>query len=297
MELFTRSKDPGWDRVVHVQVTQEKDLSKLVWDDQVHKLLIVDEGSMNIHFGDSKKVVIAPAVILLGDERVTFSDVTDVSMTTVYFRSTEVRDEFTGERIKSGEFDREMGKTIYQDYLLVKGFTDPGSNKVIAVSPSSYGKISKLAHCIKNELTEQADGYWPCRSRSFLMELLYSINYLHVENKVLDVREMSDGDLVDEIKQYLNEHISEKVALEDILKEYSMNRNTLNKIFIKETSMTCLNYLEKMRINLAQLMLADTELQIAEIADRVGYPDPNYFIKVFKKHTGATPSNYRESCK
>ena len=49
-------------------------------------------------------------------------------------------------------------------------------------------------------------------------------------------------------------------------------------------------------MNLSQIMLADTELQVAEIAGRVGYLDSNYFIKVFKKHTGVTPSKYRESC-
>ena len=52
----------------------------------------------------------------------------------------------------------------------------------------------------------------------------------------------------------------------------------------------------KMRMNLSKLMLADTELQVAEIAERVGYLEPNYFAKVFKKHTGVTPSQYRGSC-
>lgn len=61
--------------------------------------------------------------------------------------------------------------------------------------------------------------------------------------------------------------------------------------------MTCLSYLEKMRINLAKIMLSDTELLSAEIAARVGYSDPNYFIKVFKKHTKETPTKYREKNK
>ncbi len=61
--------------------------------------------------------------------------------------------------------------------------------------------------------------------------------------------------------------------------------------------MTCLNYFEKMKINLAQIMLAETELQIGEIAARVGYFDGNYFTKVFKKHTGVTPNQYRKSQK
>lgn len=50
-----------------------------------------------------------------------------------------------------------------------------------------------------------------------------------------------------------------------------------------------------MRVNLAQIMLAETELQITEIAERVGYEEANYFAKVFKKYTGVTPSKYRDS--
>ena len=71
-----------------------------------------------------------------------------------------------------------------------------------------------------------------------------------------------------DVAQYMNEHISEKISLQDILKKYSTNRNHLNNIFIQETSMTCLSYLEKMRINLAKIMLSDTELLSAEIAAR-----------------------------
>ena len=108
-------------------------------------------------------------------------------------------------------------------------------------------------------------------------------------NDTVNIDEKSDKDMVGEIMQYLSEHISEKVSLEDIVKEYSINRNLLNQIFIKETSMTCLNYLEKMRMSLAQTMLADTELRIAEISDRVGYPDPNYFIIYAEAITKANP--------
>ena len=82
---------------------------------------------------------------------------------------------------------------------------------------------------------------------------------------------------------------------EEIMKKFSLNRNRLNDIFVKETSVTCLNYFVKMRMNLAQIMLAETELQIGEIGARVGYADANYFVKVFKKMTGVTPSQYRES--
>ena len=298
MELLTKSTDPDWDRVVYVYVDQIDDIAKLVFEDEMYKLLIINEGSMTVNCDKSKKVVVAPAIMMLGDEKVSFTDVKDIDLTVVYFKGTEVRDEFTKDRINSGEFEKEEGRTIYQDFLLINEFAykQDIKDKVIALKPSAHIKISKLAMSIGSELTEQADGFWPCRSRSYLMELLYYIKYLHSANDTVNIEEKSDKDMVGEIMQYLSEHISEKVSLEDIVKEYSINRNLLNQIFIKETSMTCLNYLEKMRMGLAQTMLADTELQIAEISDRVGYPDPNYFIKVFKKHTGVTPSKYRESC-
>lgn len=297
MELLTRSTDPDWDRVVYVYVDKIKDTSKLVLGKEMYKLLIVDEGSMTIRCGQSKKTVVAPSIVLLSDEEVSFADEKDVELTVVYFKGTEVRDEFTRERVKSGEFENEVGRVIFQDYLLIQefDFVKDIKDKVKALKPSAYIKISKLVANIGNELNNQVDGFWPCRSRSYLMELLYYIRFLHSDNDTVDVKEKTSSDMVSDIIEYLSEHISERVTVEDIVKEYSINRNILNQIFIKEVSMTCMNYFEKMRMSLAQTMLAETELQIAEIADRVGYPDPNYFAKVFKKYTGVTPSKYRES--
>lgn len=297
MELLTRSTDPDWDRVVYVYVDKIKDTSKLVLDSEMYKLLIVDEGSMTIRCGQSKKIVVAPSIVLLSDEEISFADEKDVELTVVYFKGTEVRDEFTRERVRSGEFENEVGRVIFQDYLLIHEFEAVSDikDKVKALKPSAHIKLSKLVSSMGNELSMQSDGFWPCRSRSYLMELLYYIKYLHSESDTVDIKEKSSSDMVSDIIEYLSEHISERVAVEDIVKEYSINRNILNQIFIKEVSMTCMNYFEKMRMSLAQTMLAETELQIAEIADRVGYPDPNYFAKVFKKYTGVTPSKYRES--
>ena len=48
-----------------------------------------------------------------------------------------------------------------------------------------------------------------------------------------------------------------------------------------------------LRMDLAKVMLTNTELPINEIASRVGYPDAGYFAKIFKHVTGKTPSLYR----
>ena len=129
------------------------------------------------------------------------------------------------------------------------------------------------------------------------MELLYFISYSCTENPLLDNREQETNADFANIVKFLNEHINENISLERLTKEFSVNRNKLNELFLRETSLTCLNYLTKIRIDLAKIMLANTEITITEIAQRVGYSDSNYFARTFKKQTGSSPSEYRKNDK
>lgn len=317
MELFTRSYDKEWNRIVNIYVHQCRGIPEFINDKDTYKIMALDEGTLSFESEGQTKMVSAPSVFVMTDGEVTFSSMKDVSTTTVFFRTTEIREEFTPERINSGEFERDMGRTIYQDYLLIRPFEPEKSKAATVLLPglSAYEKIKKIIRLMNQELTGQSDGYWPCRSRSYLIELLSFVGYVCATPAVYIVKENvedtkaigalcaryseadneSGNEIVSKIIQYLSEHIGDKVTQEEIMKEFSLNRNRLNELFIRETSMTCLNYLVKMRVNLAQIMLAETALQIGEIAARVGYADSNYFIKVFKKFTGVTPSKYRES--
>ncbi len=317
MQLFTKSYDPEWGRIVNIFVARCDGVSEYINDKETYKILTLDQGTLSYEKGGIKKVVSAPAVFMLTDEEVILTEGKDVRTTTVFLKTTEIRDEFTPERIRSGEFEKDMGKTIYQDYLLIRPFdVEPGvADTILVPGISAYEKISKIITRMENELQGQMDGYWPCRSRSYLIELLSFISYVcggpgryMIKAKSDDAKALGElsvmyagenhkieDETVAEIIQYLSERIGEKVTQDEIMKKFSVNRNRLNDMFIKETSMTCLNYFEKMRINLAQIMLAETQLQIGEIGARVGYADANYFIKVFKKITGVTPSKYRDS--
>lgn len=296
MELLTRSQEPGWDRVVYLYVHKCAGVSECINDKDTYKILVLDSGSITIEYAGSKRVVSAPSVVLLTDDEISISEGRGVETTTVYLKPTEIREEFTAERIKSGEFENEIGKTIFQDYTLIKSFQKVDNNIImLPLSVSAYSRITKIIESLAYELREQDDGFWPCRSRSFMMELLYFVCYVCAESGLQSVSDTVKDDLVNRIILYLSENIGVKLSLEDIIKEFSINRNKLNELFIQETSMTCMNYFTKMRINLAQIMLAETELLITEIAERVGYEEANYFAKVFKKYTGVTPSKYRDS--
>ena len=57
--------------------------------------------------------------------------------------------------------------------------------------------------------------------------------------------------------------------------------------------MTCMDYLLHLRIDLAKIFLTKTEIPIGEVSSRVGFSDPDYFAKVFKKNVGVTPTKFR----
>ena len=89
-------------------------------------------------------------------------------------------------------------------------------------------------------------------------------------------------------------NLSREILLSDFAEENSVSESYLSKKFKKETGLTFGNYIAKKRCEKAALLLKETALQIQEISAYVGYPDNNYFIKVFRKIYNMTPSEYRK---
>lgn len=95
---------------------------------------------------------------------------------------------------------------------------------------------------------------------------------------------------------YIHEHYSEeKVTLQELCRHVLMSISYFSRVFKQHTGETFVEYLTRVRVEKAKVMLLHTSLRTYEIADQVGYNDPNYFSILFKKHTGMTPTDYRES--
>ncbi|MDQ6422804.1 helix-turn-helix domain-containing protein [Paenibacillus sp. LHD-117] len=89
-------------------------------------------------------------------------------------------------------------------------------------------------------------------------------------------------------EQFHHEHAMDHYAKMSNLSVFQFIRN-----FKKRTRYSPAKYIEKLRIAKAKELLRDSNLSIAEISAVVGYRDPFYFSKVFKKTSGATPSDFR----
>ena len=99
------------------------------------------------------------------------------------------------------------------------------------------------------------------------------------------------------IKQYLDEHYSEKITLDTLSDRYYVNKFYLTRLFRSRYDATITGYLSSLRINKAKHLLRFSDLTIEEIGEKVGIPDPNYMSRLFSKIEGMPPSEYRKTWK
>lgn len=94
--------------------------------------------------------------------------------------------------------------------------------------------------------------------------------------------------------QYIDAHYMENINLSDVASRIFISKNYLCDLFKKEMNITFIDYVTNLRIEKAKYLLSHTDMKMYEISEAVGYNDYAYFSQIFKRHTGATLSNYRK---
>jgi AraC-like DNA-binding protein len=95
------------------------------------------------------------------------------------------------------------------------------------------------------------------------------------------------------IREYINNHYMERLTLEDIAKMSGFSRYHFDRLFKKYSEETFYQYLNKIRINNAVMLLSDSTFPITEIAYKSGFTTISSFIRMFRIHYNCTPSEYR----
>ncbi|MFB9760829.1 response regulator [Ectobacillus funiculus] len=95
---------------------------------------------------------------------------------------------------------------------------------------------------------------------------------------------------VDFMIQYIHEHFSENITLNDLANQVYISRNYLSQIFKKATGVSFNQYLTQVRMEKARAMILEGKYLIYEIAEKVGFKNVPYFSTLFKKHTGLNPT-------
>lgn len=96
---------------------------------------------------------------------------------------------------------------------------------------------------------------------------------------------------------YLEENYNCNLSLEDICAHLAVSKNYFCYLFKRDTGQNLWAHLTDIRLNKSKELLSTTELKSYEIAYMVGYDNPSYFSKLFKKCTGKSPNEYRSERK
>jgi len=102
--------------------------------------------------------------------------------------------------------------------------------------------------------------------------------------------------LVEKAKQYIKENYNDyDISVEKLCSELHVSPTYFSTLFKRETEMNFVNYLTSIRLEEAVKLLNTTDDKTYIIADKVGYPEANYFSYVFKRKFGVSPSKYRKN--
>lgn len=111
---------------------------------------------------------------------------------------------------------------------------------------------------------------------------------------IRDKNEEHSESVVEKAKAYMQENFQREISLDDVSREVNISPYYFSKIFKDESGENFTEYLTRIRMDKAKELLENETLSIREVGVMSGYSDPNYFSRIFKKHLGITPREYRE---
>ena len=138
------------------------------------------------------------------------------------------------------------------------------------------------------------------KSRDYLLayrteeELKTSLKNL-VYNLFEAVQKKDSADVITRIREYIEKNYGEPLNATEIAQKYGLGVSYLSTLFKERTGINLTAYVEGVRMEKAKNLLKNKEWTVTDVAIHTGYSNSNYFSRVFKKYTGVTPREFRES--
>ncbi|MCU6708682.1 AraC family transcriptional regulator [Paenibacillus sp. J5C_2022] len=131
----------------------------------------------------------------------------------------------------------------------------------------------------------------PLRVRSLLYEIVMQY-FSHCPNQLISWSTPAYMDRVKLAIRHIEEHLHEELSIARLAESAHFHPNYFIRIFKRMTGMTPVHYIQRARIRKAKLLLTSTRQPVGQIAAEIGM-DVYYLSRIFKQHTGYSPSEYR----
>lgn len=145
---------------------------------------------------------------------------------------------------------------------------------------TDYFNFSEYVKAI-GELKDDQLLEWAYQSFIHITGYVKPQNFIDYSNKIVQAT-----------KEYLEAHYTEDISLEDVAEQVNISPQYFSKLIKKNTGFNFIDWLSMLRVKKAKELLSNSDLSVKEVCFMVGYKDPNYFSRIFKKRLGITPSDF-----
>jgi transcriptional regulator GlxA family with amidase domain len=110
---------------------------------------------------------------------------------------------------------------------------------------------------------------------------------------IFQAQKAHGDDLINKAQTYIEENLTQKISFEQIAAELAISRRNFDRRFIKATGNTPVEYMQRVKVEVAKSNLEKGRKSVFEVMNEVGYSDDKAFREVFKKISGLSPLEYR----
>ncbi|MBN1349229.1 helix-turn-helix transcriptional regulator [candidate division KSB1 bacterium] len=167
-------------------------------------------------------------------------------------------------------------------------------NPVMKLKPGSQ-IVRSLQRLVKEALLKRRE--YKILMKIIMSDILVQLERLEPDSAIPgeDNSNSSSRYRVKKVLEYIHLHYRNDISLDDLSEIAGVSSPHLCRIFPRITNYSPINYLIKIRLDIAVDLLKNSDYTISEIAEMVGFEDIYYFSRVFKKWKGMPPRKFREA--
>ena len=268
-------------------------------NEKTYRIVLFKKGTTILNVNGKSIAITAPSVCCISDrdQFVCMNQDIEYNIDVIYFYPGVINDLFNFDNVITGEFDDNCLSSVFQDRSLLLTFYERNLPYAgcFPVEVNTFHRLLQLFKKLQNQLSMEVDCYWPCRSRSYLIEILIILQMRYLDHssgkEFLELNETQQE--MNVVLEYIHSNYSSKITIDMLSKQFHINRTSLNKRFQILTGYTPISYLIEHRLKVAESLLVNTKIPVHEICDRVGFGELSNFMRSFKRKYGQTPANYR----
>ncbi|QHQ60848.1 AraC family transcriptional regulator [Anaerocolumna sedimenticola] len=199
----------------------------------------------------------------------------------VHFVTNDIMTVTTKESFLNGIMDRTIESTQNNFYII----PEYGEIALTQRAPLLFNQLLDLSRqemIYSNQIIDYALSLLIMEISQEFIEMHYKIQHNISPN-------------IARVMEWIKANYYKPITVKEIANEFGYNSDYLSTLFKKTTDITLTNYINKTRIEISKSLISNYDLSIKEVAYSCGFSDEKYFLKIFKKLEGMTPSQYKKA--